>query len=218
MKSVKTFMSPLVFAACLCVALPASAEIMTVFNNLSQPSSLSILSQIAKDAWAGQAFTTPTDHFQNATVKVNLSTTGTPTGTFEAAIYNSLSGPVIGSATSISLTGIPLTGITTASDVTLGLNLTTLDVATTYYLVLSGVGLGGSGDLIWSNSANNLQSVTGSGFSLYSSITSNAGGAWVGYTGNPQKMLIQAEIPEPASIALFAIVLAGLRFSRLKVV
>ena len=211
MKSVKTFISPLVFAACWCVALPASADPIDVFNNIGQPESGGSL--IASADWVGQAFTTPTDHFQNATVKVNLSTTGTPTGTFEAAIYNSLSGPTqIGSATGISLTGIAIgTG-----DVTLGLNLGSLSTATTYYLVLSGINLGGTGNLVWDASANNTG--LGSGFSTLWATSANAGTNWTNSTGFPQKMLIQAEIPEPASIALFAIGLAGLRFSRRKVV
>ena len=162
----------LLLVSSLFAATPVSAEIIVVANNIGNSSTNG--TTLTGSHLAAQAFTTPnSDSIRNITITVNLSGSNLDSSdTFEAFIYHSQSGsPIkIGSYANINATGIAAGPGNIALT---GLNLTTLTEDTTYYLVLSGLGVASGHTLAWNFTSD--PSGVGAGF-----LTNNAiyNGAW----------------------------------------
>ncbi len=207
MNSIKIFPSQCLLVISLFAVMPVSAQIIEVANNIGNFSTNG--TALTGSHLAAQAFKTPnSDYIRNLMVTVNLSGSNLGSGdTFEAFIYNSQSGsPItIGNYANINATGI----VASVGNVALtGLNLTTLTKDTTYYLALSGLGVASGHNLAWNFTTDS----SGSGLGF---LTNNAiyNSSWQDFTANPNLIKVEADVPEPTSLALFAIGLVGMGFT-----
>lgn len=214
-KSLK-IISPLLLVSSIFAAMPISAEIIDVANNIANTASGGGSRTIDSTHWFGQAFTTPAPIFNSITA-INLSLTNIDSnGDFSVSIYDvdTLNGDKPNNNVADAVTFQAVSTIGTGPNGYTSVNmlpLTTLSPSTVYYLVVKQVS--GTGGFAW----NFAGDATGIGFpSNFSAFT---GSSWSApTTTNPQKMQIQADIPEPGSLALLTIGIVGARFSRRKVV
>ena len=225
MKSFKALLSSLLLASGLLVSLAASAENIVVVNSLTgaSPGSVTTSSSdaISNTDWVAQQFTTPADHFIITDVALQLwNVGGVATGTYDVSFWDTsgTSGaPGVKVANVAVAAAISALGTTNAGQVTFNALSIGLTEATNYFLVVSSSAISGTDNLSWGDTTS--QTFTGHstvGFNTTTASISGPGTWVVSGTSDAQQMKIQAEIPEPASLALFAIGLAGMRFSRRK--
>ena len=226
MKSFKALLSSLLLASGLLVSLAASADtIVDVVNSLTGAGSPAVtttdVDPISMTKWVAQAFTTPADHFKITDVALQLWNPTGATGSYDVSFWNDngaggtpgakVADVAVAAAVSALATN-PL-GVIQFNALSIGLT-----EATNYFLVVSSTNISALTALSWGEtSSSTFVGHSSDGFTT--SVTSGVPGTWVASsTAGAQQMQIQADIPEPASLALFTIGLVGMRFSRRKAV
>lgn len=184
----------------LALALPglATAAAITLSDNLNQAEGSQM--SISERGWFAQGFSTTGAAFRLTDVALLLRRDADAGGTFLVSIFNNSGtdgrpGAKVAEVATVAASSI---GITYATYDIPDLSIT-LKPATSYFLVVSGVGL--TGAVRWAFS----ESTSGTGFPSPRSGTVDAGVSWnANYMGMPQKMRIRADdggavvVPSPA--------------------
>ena len=180
---------------------PASAAGVDLSNNLSQPFSDQAL--VDKTNWHTQGFATDATHTQITTVSLPLCKEVGVTGSYEVQIWTATGagatpGSRVADVAASAPTSVLSTCVLSGASPTVTFSSLAIDLSpsTTYYLLVSGVGITGTGFVKWDYTST----TSGTGFPSNYTSTINGGVNWelVNLT-DPQKMQIVADAPATAA-------------------
>ena len=205
-----------VMAALAVLALPGSAGATVLYDNLSNPNSLSSTA-VSSTTWVANSFSTDNNTYHLSDVILALEGIST-TGTLTVSLYSSNNGlPPSPSSSLVTLGTIQDSALSTSSftQQTVAGGGFVLNPNTMYFVVLSGSSSTGS-DAAWERE----NGATGTGVAGQAwGISSNSGSTWITHTVStdfqPYLMRVDAttSAPEPGTItgavAGLALLLAG---------
>jgi MYXO-CTERM domain-containing protein len=192
----------LVMAALAALALPGSAGATVLYDNLSNPNSLSSTS-VSSTTWAANSFSTDNNTYHLSDVILSLEGIST-TGTLTVSLYSSNNGIPPSPTSSLTTLGtISDSSLSTSSftQQTVPGGGFTLSPNTMYFVVLSGSSVGAF-DAAWERE----NGATGTGVAGQAwGISTNAGSSWLMHTVStdfqPYLMRVDATTtPEPGTV------------------
>ena len=203
MKILSRFFAPLLLAAALTWANPASADTVDLANNLGQTNFST--AGISNTNWNAQAFTTDATHTVITGVAAKFSRDSGSTGNMGIYIYSSASNQPGSPVATVGTYDIATQLNTSLTNTAFSLNLPiVLNPSTQYFLVIGGISITGLANWGFTTSTG------GTGFPSYNVLSTDGGATWGTPSDvNPQQMQIEASIPEPASLGLMGIGMVG---------